>query len=585
MKNNLFMKCIYLNLGLWTLMLFANVQVANAGEPYNGPHNVPGIVEAEDFDEGGPDVAYYDNEPGYASGATPAYRTDTDVEVVPNNLSDPDKGYHVGYTNAGEWLNYTVNVTQAGQYDFIFTWADPRDGKLLTVEVDGSPIAIDYLLPVTQDFDTYTTFTVADLVDLTEGEHVITVHLEHGNFDKFRIAAHVYAGIPYEGPHNVPGTIEAEHFDVGGEGVAYHDNEPTAQSGSNPAYRTDEGVEIEAGPIDGYHVGWTNAGEWLNYTVTVTQKGKYDFNFFWATTHSDEPLTVEVDGEAIATDATIPNTGSFSVYQKFTVAESIDLAEGEHLITVRLKQGNFDKFEIVPHPYAGIPYNGPHNVPGIIEAEDFDEGGDGVAYHDNEPGYQSGAAEPAYRIDTDVEIVAGPDEGYHVGNTNAGEWLRYTVNVTQTGKYDFIFTWADPREGKLLTVEVDGEAIATGYEIPVTADFDTYYAFTLAESIDLTEGEHVVTVRLEHGNFDKFEIKTSATGIKNSTSLTGFVYADSKAIYVKNYPAGTDISVYSLLGVKIAAGSAARIEVPAAGVYIVKIQLGNEELNRKVVVK
>ncbi|HEY8184512.1 MAG TPA: hypothetical protein VIF64_00500, partial [Pyrinomonadaceae bacterium] len=81
--------------------------------------------------------------------------------------------------------------------------------------------------------------------------------------------------------------------------------------------------------------------------------------------------------------------------------------------------------------YAGTPYSGaPAAIPGTIQAEDFDNGGEGVAYHDTSPanyGY-------AYRS-TDVDLAASDDPqggGYYIGWTYAGEWQKYTVNVATT---------------------------------------------------------------------------------------------------------------------------------------------------------
>ena len=66
--------------------------------------------------------------------------------------------------------------------------------------------------------------------------------------------------------------IQAENFDTGGEGVAYHDTD-AANSGGQ--YRPSEGVDIEtttdAG--GGSNVGWVNGGEWLEYTVNVAAGG------------------------------------------------------------------------------------------------------------------------------------------------------------------------------------------------------------------------------------------------------------------------------------------------------------------------
>jgi hypothetical protein len=69
-------------------------------------------------------------------------------------------------------------------------------------------------------------------------------------------------------PAFIPGRIEAEHFDVGGEGVAYHDATPANQGGD---YRILEGVDIqETQDADSsYNIGWMQNGEWLEYTVNV----------------------------------------------------------------------------------------------------------------------------------------------------------------------------------------------------------------------------------------------------------------------------------------------------------------------------
>ena len=69
---------------------------------------------------------------------------------------------------------------------------------------------------------------------------------------------------------SIPGTLEAEDYATGGEGVGYHDATPTNQGG---AYRNDA-VDIEA-ISGGYAVGYVRDGEWLRYTVNVASAGKY----------------------------------------------------------------------------------------------------------------------------------------------------------------------------------------------------------------------------------------------------------------------------------------------------------------------
>ena len=66
----------------------------------------------------------------------------------------------------------------------------------------------------------------------------------------------------------IPGTIQAEDFDEGGEGIAYHDLDPTNNGGGYRAGGVDIRGCVDAG--GGWQVGWMGAGEWLEYSVTAT---------------------------------------------------------------------------------------------------------------------------------------------------------------------------------------------------------------------------------------------------------------------------------------------------------------------------
>ena len=80
---------------------------------------------------------------------------------------------------------------------------------------------------------------------------------------------------PFKGKaQQIPGKIEAEHYDEGEPGKAYHDND-VKNSGAN--YRGPTQVDIEKRPdaSNGHGIGWTRKGEWLNYTVEVKESGIY----------------------------------------------------------------------------------------------------------------------------------------------------------------------------------------------------------------------------------------------------------------------------------------------------------------------
>src|SRR5258708_439155 len=84
----------------------------------------------------------------------------------------------------------------------------------------------------------------------------------------------------------------------------------------------------------------------------------------------------------------------------------------------------------------GIPFFGtPIAVPGTFEAENFDLGGEGVAYHDNVPGNAGGQ----YRLNEDVDIIVSTDSAggaYVVSNFETDEWLAYSINVAASAPYD-----------------------------------------------------------------------------------------------------------------------------------------------------
>src|SRR5436309_13463716 len=83
----------------------------------------------------------------------------------------------------------------------------------------------------------------------------------------------------------------------------------------------------------------------------------------------------------------------------------------------------------VPYAWAGTPFKGtPFAVPGSFEAEDFDLGGEGVAYHDLTPGNAGGV----YRPYEDVDLYSPDGIGYAINNFQTGEWMNYTINAAQT---------------------------------------------------------------------------------------------------------------------------------------------------------
>jgi Carbohydrate binding module (family 6)/PLD-like domain len=128
----------------------------------------------------------------------------------------------------------------------------------------------------------------------------------------------------------IPGTVQAEDFDTGGQNVAYND---TTSTNSGNAYRPTEGVDI--GPTGdpgnaNYYVGWTRVGEWLKYTIDATEARSYALTVRVANVGTGAKFRVEVDGTPVAERA-LPNTGGWDSWQDVLISP-VSLSQGTHVV-------------------------------------------------------------------------------------------------------------------------------------------------------------------------------------------------------------------------------------------------------------
>ena len=161
---------------------------------------------------------------------------------------------------------------------------------------------------------------------------------------------------PYGGtPISIPGKIEAEDYDTGGEGISYHDGDSVNSGG---VYRSD-GVDISN---DGgeEHVGWWYAGEWTNYSINVITAGSYTLKAKVASPGTGGTFMIKLDGQDVTGIISIPNTGGWQTWQ--TVSKVVSLTEGPHIFTIEGTAdgttsyvGNIDNIDLttfVPAPPA-----------------------------------------------------------------------------------------------------------------------------------------------------------------------------------------------------------------------------------------
>jgi hypothetical protein len=178
----------------------------------------------------------------------------------------------------------------------------------------------------------------------------------------------------------IPGRVQCEYYDLGGEGIAYHDVD-SLNNGSgklNPAngnflneFRMKDGVDISYTKKRGIddntynkvvpdsnqlYVGWTSPGEWINYTVQVNETAVYRIGLMY-TANGDGSISLDLDGQPVATRLLISSTYNrndtiawrqWHHWNKTDSLASISLKKGTHKFTLRIVdhgQMNFDYLE------------------------------------------------------------------------------------------------------------------------------------------------------------------------------------------------------------------------------------------------
>ena len=176
-------------------------------------------------------------------------------------------------------------------------------------------------------------------------------------------------------PQVIPGRLECELYDTGGEGIAFHDSD-SINSGSghlNTAngtflneFRINEPVDISYTKTNGVddnpfnyvtpemgklYVGWTNLGEWLNYTVEVKKTGKYQIGLLYTSNQGGEiGLTVDKGSDTlklqISSTYVKADTVAWRQWHHWNYIDNLgilELTKGVHVLTLStIKNGQMN---------------------------------------------------------------------------------------------------------------------------------------------------------------------------------------------------------------------------------------------------
>jgi hypothetical protein len=262
-------------------------------------------------------------------------------------------------------------------------------------------------------------------------------------------------------PLHIPGRINMEHYDRGGEGIAYHDNS-SANLGCNfPACRADEGVDIDdtydsQGPGEGigFYLSHTYAGkEWIEYTVFVDSTAEYVLKARIATNNDMRTFHIEMDSVNVTGSLQATNTKEHGENEWYNFKNmyfpGIQLTKGRQIMKLDIHDMaigfggvNFRYLEFIypeeKPPFISMDYpteeqtylNAGDSITAIVNALDTVEGVDKVELYKNGVIYATDTSDPYEFLMPD--LPAGGFKIYAKAYDNAGNsevTLKKYINV------------------------------------------------------------------------------------------------------------------------------------------------------------
>ena len=389
------------------------------------PHNdvvaeLPGTIEAENYDDGAQNVSYYN-----ASRSNAA-------------------------TKDGAWMEYTVDVKEDGLYSFDAVVASSKTGgtfHLAEYGFDDLAYLSDFIeVPKTGGSSDFQTLHGRLNKELTAGRHVICLNIDKGGFyiDK----------------------ITFKRFEE------------------------DKSMTVSLSALSPSSI---SVGDQTSFTVTartnsstIASVSVYANNLLIGTA-TEEPYAFEFEPA---------EKGTYSIVAIATDAEGKEKSSTAKTLKVNGRRT----------PYKSTMAT----IPGTIEAENFDKGGEGMTFHDSD---DNNEGDSNYRSDSEgVDFVKG-NNGTCIGYCAVGEWLEYSIDVTEAGKYAYEATVSSGTTGSGFTIGLmknNRETVLATVDVPQTAnnDWGTYKKVTGEFSKELSEGQQIlrITIKGANCNIDKIKL-------------------------------------------------------------------------------
>ncbi|ABX42242.1 CARDB domain-containing protein [Lachnoclostridium phytofermentans] len=230
-------------------------------------------------------------------------------------------GFVGGFTDSNKGnakVEFQIPASKSSQFKLSLRYANGTGSeKTLSLWVDGNFYKQLYF-PATANWDSWN--SIIETIYLSQGMHSITYFF--GNSDSGNVNIDNLHVESLE-PTVIPGKVEAENY-IRMNGIATED--------------CAEGTQ---------NVGWIHNGDWLEYSVNVSESAKYRVDYRIAGVNNSTQILVQVGNNTLAT-TNIVNTGGWQVYQTVS-SKTFQLNAGIQTIRIYFTgEGvNFNYFNIV----------------------------------------------------------------------------------------------------------------------------------------------------------------------------------------------------------------------------------------------
>jgi len=182
-------------------------------------------------------------------------------------------------------------------------------------------------------------YTIASVTPQDTGSYYVVITNSVGSTTSKTATLNVRYRSPfYATSQSIPGVIQFEDYDKGGQNIGYYD---ASYGNSGKGYRQDD-VDIEPmkGQADQYTIGYADNGEWLSYSVNVGWDGTYTSDIYYASLAGAGSYSMYIDDKAIVATTTMPTTGGWYTFAK--ASATFNLTKGEHILKFKMDVAGFN---------------------------------------------------------------------------------------------------------------------------------------------------------------------------------------------------------------------------------------------------